>query len=58
MNNLETILENSTLTVIEFIVILADTVFDGISDSRLHDYLIGEGYFENSEELLDFYDNN
>ena len=58
INDLETELENGSITLIDFMITLADKVFDGISDSTMHDYLIEEGYFEDSSELLHFYDNN
>ena len=37
---------------------LADKVFDGISDSTMHEYMIDEGYFADTTELLEYYDNN
>ena len=58
MNDLETELENGTISLIDFMIELADKVFDGISDGDLHEYLIGEGYFADTAELLEYYDNN
>ena len=58
IQDLETELENGTLTLVGFMIALADRVFDGITDSDLHDYMIEEGYFSDSDELLDYYDNN
>ena len=51
MYDLETELEANRLTLIEFIDILADRVFDGINDKDLHEYLIDEGYVSSAEEL-------
>ena len=58
IQDLETELENGTLTLVGFMMELADRVFDGITDESLHDYMIEEGYFADSDELLDYYDNN
>ena len=58
IQDLETELENGTITLVGFMIALADRVFDGITDESLHDYMIEEGYFSDSTELLDYYDNN
>ena len=58
IQDLETELENGTITLVGFMIALADRVFDGITDSDLHDYMIEEGYFSDSTELLEYYDNN
>ena len=58
MNDLETELENGTISLIDFMIELADKVFDGISDQTLHEYMIDEGYFADTTELLEYYDNN
>ena len=51
MYDLETELEANRLTLIEFINILADRVFDGINDKDLHEYLIDYGYVSSVEDL-------
>tara|TARA_E500000318_G_scaffold106661_1_gene114906 strand:- start:93 stop:284 length:192 start_codon:yes stop_codon:yes gene_type:complete len=58
IQDLETELDNGTIKLIDFMIELADSVFDGISDSTMHEYLIDEGYFADSTELLEYYDNN
>ena len=58
IQDLETELEQGTITLVDFMSVLADRVFDGITDESLHDYMIEEGYFADSDELLDYYDNN
>lgn len=44
-------------TLVEFMMNLAETHFDGIKDA-IEFYFVDEGYFETVDEGLYYYDNN
>jgi hypothetical protein len=51
MYDLETELEANRLTLAEFILELADRVFNGLQDKHLHEYLIDYGYVSSVQQL-------
>ena len=51
MYDLETELEANRLTLAEFILELADRVFNGLQDKDLIEYLIDYGYVSSVQQL-------
>ena len=49
---------NHGMDLIDFMIQIADHVFDGISDPCMSEWMVDEGYFSNRAEMMEFYDNN
>ncbi len=50
--------KNTDMSLAYFMCEMACQCFDGISDSDCLEWFVEQGYFDTTEEALEYYDNN
>ena len=58
LEQLEDKFATTEMTMIDFMISLATSVFDGVSNSDFTDYFVTNGYFDCATDVIAYYDNH